>query len=64
MYAYMYLHLCTFTLQAMRSASRGEDPKALMIGAIIAIVPSIFVGIPLTFVTVVLIVAGELAIDS
>ena len=64
MYAYMYLHLCTFTLQAMRSASRGEDPKALMIGAIIAIVPSIFVGIPLTFVTVVLIVGGELANDS
>ena len=52
-------HINYFSLQAIRSIDRGEDPNALMIGAIITIAISVVVGVPLTAVIVVQKVYGD-----
>ena len=58
-HTHTHTHINYFSLQAIRSIDRGEDPNALMIGAIITIAISVVVGVPLTAVIVVQKVYGE-----
>ena len=57
-HAQTHTHINYFSLQALRTISRDEDPNALMIGAIITIAISVVVGVPLTAVIVIQAVNG------